>query len=106
MKGRREMTLRAKVLTKVEIPDEIEVEIEDTVRGQTVVCKVDFEECLEELSGLGLIDLEEIPAEQLFTLAFALAKHRAIDQYLMSIGVDPHEHLREQGQSSQTNPRT
>ncbi len=100
------MALRAKVLTKVEIPKEIEIEITDTVRGETLVRKVDFEECLRELSGLGFVDLEEIPAEQLFTMAFALAKHRAIDQYLMSIGVDPHEHLREKGQSSQTNPRT
>jgi len=89
------VTIKARVLTKVEIPEEIEIEITDTVRGETVVRKVNFDQCLSELGSLGVVDLEDIPAEQLLTMAFALAKHRAIDQYLLSIGIDPHEHLKE-----------
>lgn len=89
------MPLRARVLTKIELPKTIDVEIEDTIRGEKVVRSVDFESCLDELSQLGTIDLHEMDPGELITLAVALAKHRAIDQYLMELGVDPHAHLRE-----------
>ena len=92
------MAIRARMLTKIELPKEVEIEIDDTVRGEKVVRKVDFERCLHELGGLGAVDLHETDPAELITMASALAKHRAIDQYLLSIGVDPHEHLRQQEQ--------
>jgi len=97
------MAINARILTSIELPDEIEIEIEDTVKGTTVVRTIDFHKCLRELGELGTVDLEEVePAElitlevepaELITLACALAKHRAIDDYLVSIGIDPHAHL-------------
>lgn len=89
------MAIRARMLTKIEVPKEVVIEIEDTVRGEKVVRKVDFAGCLHELSQLGTIDLHETDPAELITLATALAKHRAIDQYLLSIGINPHEHLGE-----------
>jgi hypothetical protein len=85
------MAIRTRILTKIEFPEEIEVEIEDTVRGETVVRKVNFRDCLGQLAHLGTIDLETIEPAELLSMACAVAKHRAIDQYLMSIGIDPHE---------------
>jgi len=87
------MAITARVLTKIELPEKVEIEIEDSIRGEKVVLSVNFEECLEELAELGTIDLDEIDPAELISMACALAKHRAIDQYLMSIGVDPHAHL-------------
>ncbi len=87
------MPIRSRMLTKITLPDEVEIEIEDTIRGETVVRKVDFNQCLHELTQLGTIDLHETEPSELITLAVALAKHRAVDDYLLSIGVNPHEHL-------------
>jgi hypothetical protein len=91
------MPIVARILTRIDLPKEVRVEIEDTVRGEKVIRKVDFEQCLHELGALGTIDLHETDPAELLALASALAKHRAVDQYLLSIGVDPHEHLKEQG---------
>jgi hypothetical protein len=87
------MSIRARMLTKIELPSEVQIEIDDTIRGEKVVRTVDFSGCLHELSQLGTIDLHETDPAELITLATALAKHRAIDEYLLSIGVNPHEHL-------------
>jgi len=87
------MAITARVLTKIELPEEVEIEIEDTIRGKTVIQTIDFQKCLEELGELGTVDLDEIDPAELISMACALAKHRAIDQYLLSIGVDPHAHL-------------
>ncbi len=87
------MAINARILTSIELPDEIEIEIEDTVKGTTEVRTVDFRKCLQELGELGAVDLEEVDPAELITLACALAKHRAIDDYLVSIGIDPHAHL-------------
>jgi hypothetical protein len=89
------MPIRARILTRVNLPKEVKVEIEDTIRGEKIIRKVDFEQCIQELTALGRVDLHETDPVELITLAAALAKHRAIDQYLLSIGVDPHEHLKE-----------
>ena len=87
------MAITARVLTKIELPEKVEIEIEDSIRGEKVVWTIDFAECLAELAELGTVDLEEIDPVELVGMACALAKHRAVDQYLMSIGVDPHAHL-------------
>ena len=94
------MAINARMLTSIELPDEVEIEIEDTIKGTTVVRTVDFRKCLAELSELGTVDLEEVEPAELITLACALAKHRAIDEYLVSIGVDPHAHLTDSERSS------
>jgi len=87
------MAISAHILTPIELPDEVEIEIEDTVKGTTVVRTIDFHRCLQELGELGAVDLEEVDPAELITLACALAKHRAIDDYLVSLGIDPHAHL-------------
>ncbi len=87
------MAITARILTSIELPDEVEIEIQDTIKGTTVARTVDFHKCLNELSELGAVDLEDVEPAELITLACALAKHRAIDDYLISIGVDPHAHL-------------
>jgi len=87
------MAISARILTPIELPDEVEIEIADTVKGTTVVRTIDFHRCLQELGQLGAVDLEEVDPAELITLACALAKHRAVDDYLVSIGVDPHAHL-------------
>jgi len=87
------MAINARILTPIELPDKVEIEIEDTIKGTTVVRTVDFRKCLAELSELGAVDLDEVDPAELITLACALAKHRAIDGYLVSIGIDPHAHL-------------
>jgi hypothetical protein len=87
------MPIRARILTQIQLPDQIEIEIEDTVRGEKTLRQVDFKACLQELSQLGTVDLQEMDPAELVTLATALAKHRAIDEYLLSIGVNPHQHL-------------
>jgi len=94
------MAINARILTPIELPDEVEIEIEDTVKATTVVRTVDFHKCLNELGELGAVDLEEVEPAELITLACALAKHRAIDDYLVSIGVDPHAHLTDNELSS------
>lgn len=91
------MSIRARLLTKIELPHTVEVEIHDTVRGEKTTRVVDFDKCLHELAQLGTIDLHETDPAELITLATALAKHRAIDAYLMDLGIDPHEHLRDAG---------
>ncbi|MEI6499984.1 MAG: hypothetical protein WCP21_03035 [Armatimonadota bacterium] len=90
------MSIRARMITKIEVPAEVSIEIEDTIRGEKVLRTVDFSRCLHELAALGTVDLHETDPAELITLATALAKHRAIDEYLLSIGVNPHEHLGEQ----------
>jgi hypothetical protein len=92
------MAIRSRILTRIDLPKEVRVEIEDTIRGTKVARKVDFEKCLNELAALGTVDLHETDPAELIALASALAKHRAVDQYLLSIGVDPHEHLQESEQ--------
>ena len=94
------MAITARILTPIELPDEVEIEIEDTVKGTTVVRTIDFHKCLQELGELGAVDLEEVEPAELITLACALAKHRAIDDYLVSIGIDPHAHLSDSELSS------
>ncbi len=89
------MPLKTRILTPITLPDEVEIEIEDTIRGQTVTRTIDFHGCLRELGELGAVDLDQLAPAELITMACALAKHRAIDQYLTSIGVDPHAHLRD-----------
>lgn len=89
------MPIRARLLTKIELPQSVDIEIEDTIRGEKVTRSVDFQACLHELAGIGTVDLHETDPAELITLASALAKHRAIDAYLLSIGVNPHEHLGE-----------
>lgn len=84
------MAITARILTEIELPDEIQVEIEDTVQGTTVVRSIDFKSCLRELGELGTVDLAEIEPAELISIACAVAKHRAIDEYLLSLGVDPH----------------
>ena len=87
------MPIRARLLTQIELPATVEIEVEDTIRGEKSVRTVDFKACLHELAQLGTVDLHETDPAELVTLATALAKHRAIDEYLLSIGVNPHEHL-------------
>ncbi len=94
------MAINARILTPIELPDKVEIEIEDTIKGTTVVRTIDFHRCLKELGELGAVDLEEVEPAELITLACALAKHRAIDEYLVSIGVDPHAHLTDSERSS------
>jgi hypothetical protein len=91
------MAIRARILTEIELPHEIDIEIDDTIRGEKTVRRVDFAACLQELAGLGTVDLHDTDPAELITLATALAKHRAIDEYLIGLGVDPHEHLRDPG---------
>ncbi len=88
------MAITTRILTPIELPYEIEIEIKDTIRGATVVRTIDFRQCLHELGELGAVGLEDVEPAELVTLACALAKHRAIDEYLVSIGIDPHAHLR------------
>jgi len=87
------MAINARILTPIELPDEVEIEIEDTIKGTTVMRTINFRKCLAELGELGAVDLKEVEPAELITLACALAKHRAVDDYLVSIGVDPHAHL-------------
>ncbi len=87
------MAITARILTKIELPEQIEIEIEDTVRGQTVVRSINFASCLRELGELGTVDLDEIDPAELISIACAVAKHRAIDEYLLSLGIDPHADL-------------
>lgn len=91
------MSIRARMLTKIEVPSEVTIEIEDTVRGEKITRTVDFFRCMQELAALGTVDLHETDPAELITLATALAKHRAIDEYLLSIGVNPHSHLESGG---------
>jgi hypothetical protein len=54
---------------------------------------VDFHAAMQELASLGAVNLHEVDPAEPITMACALAKHRAIDQYLTSLGVDPHADL-------------
>jgi hypothetical protein len=85
------MTLAARILTPIQLPEKLEVEIKDSVRGTTQVLTVDFNEAMQALASLGPVDLHEMDPAELIRMACALAKHRAIDRYLVSIGVDPHK---------------
>jgi hypothetical protein len=85
------MTLSARILTPIQLPEKVQVEIKDTVRGTTQNLTVDFHEAMQELASLGAVDLHEMDPAELISMACAVAKHRAIDGYLMSIGVDPHK---------------
>jgi len=87
------MALNARILTKVQLPEEIEVEIEDTIRNTKVVKKIDFAAIVSELADAEAIDLRHMEPAEVISMASALAKHRAIDAYLLSIGIDPHKHL-------------
>jgi len=46
------MAINARMLTSIELPDEVEIEIEDTIKGTTVVRTVDFRKCLANYTGL------------------------------------------------------
>jgi len=87
------MALNAKILTSIQLPKEIEIEIEDTIRGTKTVQKVDFDAIMSELADAQAIDLRHMEQAEILSMACALAKHRAMDQYLLSIGIDPHKHL-------------
>jgi len=84
------MPLTARILTPIHLPDRVQVEIKDTVRGTTQTVTVDFHKAMQELGELGMVNLQEVEPAELISMACAVAKHRAIDQYLLSIGVDPH----------------
>ena len=84
------MTLSARILTPIQLPEKVQVEIKDTVRGTTQTVMIDFHKAMQELGALGAVDLHEMDPAELISMACAVAKHRAIDQYLMSIGIDPH----------------
>jgi hypothetical protein len=88
------MTLSARILTPIQLPDKVQVEIKDTVRGTTQNLTIDFHKAMQELGALGAVDLNEMDPAELISMACAVAKHRAIDQYLVSIGVDPHADLK------------
>jgi hypothetical protein len=85
------MAIHTRILTKVELPREIEVEVHDTIRSTKAKRKVLLSECLSRLAKLGPVDLDNIDPADLISMALAIAKHIAIDDYLMSIGVDPHK---------------
>ncbi len=87
------MALNARVLTAIQLPTEIEIEIEDTTRGTKTVEKIDFDAIMAELADAQAIDLRHMEPAELLSMACALAKHRAMDRYLLSIGIDPHKHL-------------
>ena len=88
------MALITRMLTKMELPEEVDIEIEDTIRRQTVVRSINFRQCLEELGELGTVNLDQIDPAELISIACAVAKHRAIDEYLLSLGIDPHAEVR------------
>ncbi len=88
------MTLTARILTPIQLPEKVQVEIKDTVRGTTQTLTVDFHKAMQELGALGAVDLQEVEPAELISMACAVAKHRAIDQYLLSIGVDPHAEVK------------
>lgn len=85
------MAIHARVLTKFDLPEYVDVEVEDTIRGEKTVRRVPLDQCMEKLAGAGPFSLEQIEPGELFMMAFAIAKHIAIDEYLKSIGVDPHK---------------
>ena len=87
------MAIKSRILTPIALPDQVDIEIEDTIRGTKVIRTVDFHRALHELGALGAVDLDNVEPAELISMACALAKHRAIDDYLLSIGVDPHAHL-------------
>ena len=91
------MTLSARILTPIQLPEKVQVEIKDTIRGTTQMMTIDFHKAMQELGALGAVDLHEMDPAELISMACAVAKHRAIDQYLMSIGVDPHAELKTEG---------
>jgi hypothetical protein len=85
------MSLTARIITPIELPEEIEIEVTDTVRDTVERITVSFKNSMAELGeALGAVDLHEMDAAEFLTLASAVAKHRAIDKYLISIGIDPH----------------
>lgn len=88
------MAIHARVLTKFDLPEYVDVEVEDTVRGEKAVRRVPLDKCVEKLAGAGPISLDQIEPGELFMMAFAIAKHIAIDEYLKSIGVDPHKDVK------------
>jgi hypothetical protein len=49
---------------------------------------------MQELAALGAVNLQEVDPAELISMACAVAKHRAIDQYLMSLGIDPHKDVK------------
>lgn len=88
------MSLTAKILTSINLPEQVDVEISDSVRGTTEVLRVDFHAAMQELAALGAVNLQEVDPAELISMACAVAKHRAIDQYLMSLGIDPHKDVK------------
>ena len=84
------MSLTTKILTPISLPEQVEIEVHDSVRDTTQVITVDFHAAMQELAALGAVNLHEVEPAELISMACAVAKHRAIDQYLVSLGVDPH----------------
>ena len=89
------MPLSASILTPIHLPEEVEVEVKDSIRGTTTVVTVDFHAALREVGDIGVVNLQELDPAELITMACAVAKHRAMDHYLESLGIDPHERLRQ-----------
>ena len=84
------MSINTRILTPINLPEQVEVEIKDSVRGTTEIVTVDFHAAMQELASFGAVDLHEMDPAELISMACAVAKHRAIDEYLVSLGVDPH----------------
>ena len=100
------MSLSANILTPIHLPEEVEVEVTDSIRGTTTVVTVDFHAALREVGDIGVVNLQEMDPAELITMASAVAKHRAMDHYLESLGIDPHERLRELHQLNGHEPPT
>ena len=51
------MAIKTRILTPIQLPDQVDIEIEDTIRGTKVIRTVDFHRALHELGALGAVDL-------------------------------------------------
>ena len=81
------MAIEGKVISGVKFPEYIEVEVVDNERGTKQVERVPFEECFEEVRRLMASARTVSEAAELIE---AMAEHRAVDNYMRSIGIDPH----------------
>ena len=89
------MSLTTRILTPISLPEKVQVEVKDTIRNTTQTITIDFHGAMQELAALGAVNLHEVDPAELISMACAVAKHRAIDQYLMSLGVDPHAGMKQ-----------
>jgi hypothetical protein len=81
------MAVEAHLLSKFSLPEFIEIEVVDDVRGARQVQRIEIEECFEEVARLMASARTVVEALDLIE---AMAKHRAVDNYMLSIGIDPH----------------